>query len=174
MASSRPYKVTTKQAIGKALVAEDHVKVRLDIPPILPKEQTGAILADVLKRRGFGEGGDGSLIRERGGVKVVIDPEEGTMTVSSEAETTLPPSNPSPCSCRARASLTAEAAAHSDLQRQVTRRLEGAVARLGCEVEGVIHQVTKEALKQKAAQLGTIKEITEDPKNGNMTIVVEV
>jgi hypothetical protein len=38
----------------------------------------------------------------------------------------------------------------------------------------VVHQVTKEALKQKAAQLGAIKEITEDPKNGSMTIVVEV
>ena len=34
--------------------------------------------------------------------------------------------------------------------------------------------MTAEALKIKAAQMGQIKEITEDPQSGSLTIVVEV
>ena len=174
MASSRPYKIKTKEVVGKTVVAEDHVKVQLDIPPLLPKEQTAAILADALKERKFKQKKGGHLVRERGGVTITVDPEGGTMTVSAEAETTLPPGDPSPCSCRALARLHEEKHVQTDLQRQVTRRLEGAVARLGCEVEGVIHRVTVEALKRKASQLGEIKQMTEDPKSGSLTIVVTV
>jgi hypothetical protein len=174
MASSRPYRVRTKEVVGKTVVAEDHVKVQLDIPPILPRERTGELLADALKERKFKEDEDGHLVRERGGVTITVDPEEGSMTVSAEAETKLPPDNPSPCSCRARARLHEEQSAHNDLQRQVTRRLDGAIGTLGCEIEGVIQKVTVEALKEKARQLGEIKEITEDRKKGSLTIVVKV
>jgi len=69
--------------------------------------------------------------------------------------------------------LQEEQSAHNDLQRQVTRRLEGAIGRLGCEVEGVIHKVTVEALKRKARQLGEVQQITED-RDGSLTIVVKV
>jgi hypothetical protein len=175
VATSRPYKVTTKEVVGKTVVAEDHVNIQLDIPPILPREQTGEILAGALKERKFVEGEDGKLVRERDGVTVEVDPDGGSLTVSCEAEKQLPPpSNPSPCGCRAAARLKEEQSAHNDLQRKVTQRLEGAITRLGCEMEGVVHKVTAEALKRKARQLGEIKQITEDPKTGSMTIVVEV
>ena len=36
------------------------------------------------------------------------------------------------------------------------------------------NKVTADALKVKAAQLGQIKEMTEDPQAGSLTIVVEV
>jgi hypothetical protein len=38
----------------------------------------------------------------------------------------------------------------------------------------VVNRVTAEALKRKAASLGQIKEMTEDPQAGSLTIVVEV
>jgi hypothetical protein len=174
MAWSRPYKIQTKEVLGKTVVAEDHVTVQLDIPPILPPEQTGALLAAALRERKFQDDAGGRLVRECGGVTVTVDPRGATMTVSAEGETTLPPGDPSPCSCRARARLHQEQSAHNDLQRQVTRRLEGAIGRLGCEIEGVIHQVTVEALKHKARQLGEVQEITEDRKSGTLTIVVKV
>jgi hypothetical protein len=180
MKTSRPYNIETKEVVGKMVVAEDHVEVKLDIPPILPPEQTQAILARELAERKFTPEGDGTMVRERGGVKVSVDLAEEEMTVSAEESTEVkpPPSNPSPCSCRASAALqeaqrAAEKAADT-LQKRVTARLEGALARLGCEVEGIIHRVTVEAIKQKASQLGEIKQMTEDPKNGSLTIVVEV
>jgi len=42
------------------------------------------------------------------------------------------------------------------------------------EMDEVVNRVTAEALKRKAAQLGQIKEMTEDPQAGSLTIVVEV
>jgi hypothetical protein len=37
-----------------------------------------------------------------------------------------------------------------------------------------VNRVTAEALKRKAAQIGAIKEITEDAQTGSLTIKVEV
>lgn len=173
MASSRPYRVTAKEPISDVVVAEDHVQVKLDIPPVASREETSEILSDVLKGRKFEDGGDGKLTRERNGVKVEVDPDDGTVTVSAEAEGRLPPNDPSPCGCRAAAKLKTAENTREDLQKQVTNRLEGEVTRLGCELEGVANQVTKEALKRKAGRLGNIKQLIED-KAGGMTIVVEV
>src|SRR5688572_4668525 len=105
MGSSRPYKVQTREVVGKTVVAEDHVTVQLDIPPILPPDQTGRILAAELQERKFTDDGGGRLVRERGGVTVSVDPDGGSVTVSAQAETHLPPGDPSPCTCRALASL---------------------------------------------------------------------
>jgi hypothetical protein len=41
-------------------------------------------------------------------------------------------------------------------------------------LDQVVNRVTAEALKRKAAQMGRIKEMTEDPQAGSLTIVVEV
>ncbi len=62
----------------------------------------------------------------------------------------------------------------ADLQRRVTDTLEGALADLKKELDQTVNRVTAEALKQRAAQLGQIKEMTEDPESGSLTIVVEV
>jgi hypothetical protein len=174
MANSRPWKLTSPPPVGRVVAAEDHVNVKIDLPPLLPPERTGQLLSGVLRRRGFGDGDDGRLVRERGGVTVTVDPADGSVEVRAEAEQQLPPDKPNPCTCRALERVREAEATANDLQRQVTHRLAGALARLGCELEGVTAEVTRQALKEKAAQMGEVKEVTEDPKTGNMTIVVEV
>jgi hypothetical protein len=62
----------------------------------------------------------------------------------------------------------------SALQQQVTDRLEGQLVDLGRELDGAVNRATAEALKIRAAQLGQIKEISEDRDAGSLTIVVEV
>ena len=42
------------------------------------------------------------------------------------------------------------------------------------ELDQAVNRITAEALKQKAAQIGQIKELTEDPQSGSLTIVLEV
>ena len=37
-----------------------------------------------------------------------------------------------------------------------------------------MNKVTRDALKQKAQQMGTVKEISEDAESGSLTIKVEV
>ncbi|MCA9062129.1 MAG: hypothetical protein KDA96_03700, partial [Planctomycetaceae bacterium] len=60
------------------------------------------------------------------------------------------------------------------LTQQATEELENVLRDLQCELDGVVNRVTAQALKQKAATLGEIKQITEDTENGSMTIVLEV
>jgi FtsH ternary system domain X5 len=188
LASSRPYRLTVRETLQKVLVAEDSVQTKLDLPPILPPGQTSEILAKVLKERGFTEQG-ASLVRESGGVKTEIQPGTGEVKVSAQGSEEVDLSDEgdlpacSPCAERAketlrvglREKLTREADSRKrGLQTQVTDRLEGALGELGCELERVANQVTSSALKRKAALLGQIKQITQDPESGAMTIVVEV
>ena len=42
------------------------------------------------------------------------------------------------------------------------------------ELDQVVNRVTAEALKKKAAQMGRIKEVSEDKASGSLKIVVEV
>ena len=42
------------------------------------------------------------------------------------------------------------------------------------QLDQATNRATAKALKQKAAQIGQIKELTEDPESGSLTIVVEV
>ena len=42
------------------------------------------------------------------------------------------------------------------------------------DLNDAVNSITREALKRKAAQLGQIKEMTEDPEAGSLTIKVEV
>ena len=60
------------------------------------------------------------------------------------------------------------------MQAEVTDKLEARLGDLRRELDQAVNRVTAEALKRRAAQLGTIKQLTEDPQSGSMTIVVEV
>jgi len=188
MANSRPYRITVKETLQKVLVAEDSVSTKMDLPPILPPEETGEILGRILREHGFADEG-GSLVRERRGVRAEVDPGTGRVTVSARdseeidlsGEGDLPACTP--CAERAKESLrqglrdklAGEADARNrDLQTQVSDRLEGALGELGCELERVGNQVTAQALRRKASSLGQIKQITHDNETGAVTIVVEV
>jgi hypothetical protein len=180
---SWPYKVTVENpGHGSVVSAEDHVESKLDILPILSQEETAGIIVEDLGGRGFGVDEDsGNLVRERQGVRTEIDPLTGEIEISAEESADLPPPPDLPqsgCGCRVRAAQalreSSERDAKNDLQRKVTERLLGAVSRLGCEMEGLAHRVTKEALRRKASRLGEVKSISEDNKSGSMTIVVEV
>ena len=65
-------------------------------------------------------------------------------------------------------------AAMRRVQKKATDILEGALVDLRGELDRVVNRVTAEALKRKASRLGQIKEMTEDPEAGSLTIVLEV
>lgn len=191
MASSRPYRITVRETLQKTVGASDRVGTRLELPPILPPAAMSGHLARVLGERGFApdHGSPGSLSRSRDGVTARIDPATGEVDVSASGSVDLDLSDEgdlpgcSPCAERSRASIAAglrrrletqAGEAQRVLQNEVTDRLEGAIGELGCELERVANQVTASALKEKARSLGEIKQITQDPQTGSMTIVVAV
>jgi hypothetical protein len=189
---SRSYRISVRECVNRVIKAEDRVSTQLEVLEVLPSEQMAGLLSDELKKRGFEEKG-GLLVRKEGdGVTVTVDPQRGTVTVSAEAAETTKVEGElagrayddvGPHANQVREQLRKELQRGlekkvdektSELQGKVTDKLEGKLGDLRQELDQVVNRVTAEALKRKAASLGQIKEMTEDPQSGSLTIVVEV
>src|SRR3954454_24059182 len=80
---SRSYRISVRESVNRVIRAEDRVSTELEILQVLPPEQMSGLLADELQSRGFEREG-GQLVRRQDGVTVSVDPDTGTVTVSSE------------------------------------------------------------------------------------------
>ncbi|CEF49304.1 unnamed protein product [uncultured bacterium] len=188
---SRSYRIAVKESVNRVIRAEDRVSTQLEILEVLPPEQMASLLATELEKQGFEKQGN-VLVRKENGVTITVDPEKGTVTVSAEVSEKVQLEteregraydDAGPGAKAVREQLKKEAQEvlekqakekTSGLQSKITDRLEGQLGDLRKELDQVVNRVTAEALKQKAAQMGQIKEMTEDPDTGNLTIVVEV
>ena len=188
---SRAYRIRVRESLRKVVRAADHVSTQVELLNILPPDQIAALLAAELERRGFARQG-GSAVRADDGVQVTVELASGTVTVQAaasreinvEAENTgYSPDAKGPSAKRVEEHLRDElkkslekraAERKQQLQAEVTDKLESGLGDLRRELDQAVNRVTAEALKRRAAQLGTIKQLTEDPQSGSMTIVVEV
>jgi hypothetical protein len=189
---SRAYRVKVRETLRQVIRAEDHIGTRLELLEILPPEAMGELLRRELIGRGF-QPQQGALVRRRDGVTVTIEPEAGTVTVQAEMDqeveheavregTTYDDwgrAGRKETEQQLREGIRQEFQQKAEkqtaqLQREVTDRLERHLQELQPELDQVANRVTAEALKQKAAQIGQIKEMTEDPQTGSLTIVLEV
>jgi hypothetical protein len=188
---SRAYRIAVKESIKRVVRARDHVSTQLEILGILPQEQMSELLGQQLQSRGFKQKGK-QMVRQQKGVTVSVDTETGNVTVQSDLEQEVnidgervgrSYDDSGPNAKKVKEGLTKEL--REDLERQVNERaeklqseatdkLEGELGDLRAELNQVVNKVTAEALKQKAGQMGQIKEMTEDPQSGSLTIVVEV
>ncbi|VTS00054.1 hypothetical protein [Tuwongella immobilis] len=188
---SRAYRIRVRESISRELKASDEICSDLEMLEILPCDQMAQLLKGALAERGFEEQ-DGKMVRKDGDITVSIDPETGEVSIRSEATekvdlegaregTGYDDVGPNEASLRERLQRELkqdlERRAEQQTQRlqgQATEALEKKLADMQQELNQVVNKVTAEALKQKASQLGQIKEMTEDPENGSLTIKVEV
>jgi FtsH ternary system domain X5 len=189
---SRAYRIRVRESLQRVLRARDHVSTQLEVLEILPADQMAQLLAEELERRGFHRRGK-TLSRRHEGITIQIDPETATVSVHAEAEDRVELEAEKHAVLdrdmgRAQTEKTAEAARQglrrdlekqaarkeAEIQQQVTEKLEGSLTDLRQELNQVVNRVTAEALKKKAAQIGQIKEMTEDRQSGTLTIVLEV
>lgn len=188
---SRAYRVTVRESQNRTLRAEDHVSTQLEVLEVLPPEQMAGLLADELERRGFERHGT-RLTRQQEGVGITVETTTGTVTVTAETseETTIQAERTDrayddvgPHAKVVRENLKKQLEKDIEkrvgektarLQTKVTDRLEAELSDVRHELDQAVSRVTAEALKRKAAQMGQIKEMTEDPQTGSLTIVVEV
>jgi hypothetical protein len=188
---SRAYRISVRESSNRTIRADDRVSTRLEVLEILPPEQMAGLLSAELERRGFTREGD-ALVRREKGVVVTVDPECGEVAVTAAGAERV--SLESKQEGRAyddvgthagkvREALREEARNDLEkkaeeqtaaLQKKVTDRLEAALGEVRQDLDQAVNRVTAEALKRKAASLGSIKELTEDPQTGSLTIVVEV
>lgn len=188
---SRAYRITVRESLQKDLSASDEVCSNLEILEILPQEQMADLLRGELQGRGFEDVG-GKLVRTENGVTVTVDPKSGDVGVKAEAADSIElkaerddwgydDAGPGEEMIRRRAQehlkLDLERRAsqqQAQLQSEATEKLEGAMEDVRKELGQAINRVTAEALKKKAASIGQIKQMTEDPASGSLTITVEV
>src|SRR5262245_41021495 len=187
---SRAYQIRVKESATRELKGEDTVSTRLELLDILPPEETAGLLRSELKARGFTEAADGTLRRSDGGVTVTVDPCTGEVTVQSVAAETviieavrvgvgfddvgaLPGKLEESTREQAKADVERKAGQETaKLQAKATAELERHLDELQPEIGRVVNKVTREALKTKAARIGSVKEIAEDEETGAMTIKV--
>ena len=193
---SRAYRVQVRESLRHVVRARDHVSTQLELLDILPAEQMADLLGGALEGRGFRREGD-VLVRRDAGVTITVEPVTGVVTARAEAEQQVDleaqregrvyddwgGASRQKAEAELRQRLSREMKEDFDrqaeqktaaLQKEVTDRLEGQLLDLRAELDQVVNRVTAEALKRKAAQLGQIKEMTEDPQSGSLTIVLEV
>jgi len=188
---SRSYRLKVRETLRKVIRAEDHVSSQLELLEILPCDQMAELLAKELVSRGFKREGD-KVVREEKGITVTVELESGEVTVSATGKTkvalTLEGSgyyNNDGGSGKAAAEkqirenlakqMNKDADKHKEaLQKQVTDRLEGELMDIKRELDQAVNRATAAALKLKASQIGQIKEMSEDPQTGSLTLVVEV
>ncbi len=189
---SRAYKISLKQREKHGLRASDEVGTSLELLEILPPERMADLLAQELKRRGFVQRGDKLLRNEKGGITIEVDPKTADVTVKVECEKTVTleaerqtwADSPSGSAQNAARKAMKEELQRdlqrkaelqkAELQKRATDRLEAQLSSLRKELDQAVNRVTAEALKEKAAKLGQIKQISEDAQTGSLTIVLEV
>jgi hypothetical protein len=188
---SRSYRISVRECQNRTIRAEDHVGTQLEILEVLPPEQMAGLLANELAKRGFERDGS-TLTHKQNDVTITVDTTTGTVTVTAEAsaETTVEVERADRAydeggahAKTVRENLKKQVEKDIErkvgeqtagLQTKVTDRLERELSDVRQELDQVVNRVTAEALKRKAAQMGQIKEMTEDPQAGSLTIVVEV
>ena len=82
---SRAYRITVKESDTRHLKAGDEIATQLEILEILPPEDMATLLREELKKRGFEEQDDGTLVRKDGEVTVTVDPCSGEVSVKADA-----------------------------------------------------------------------------------------
>jgi len=188
---SRAYRITVQESVRRVVHAEDHVRTQLEMLEVLPCDQMAELLAAELAKIGFVRDGD-VMLRDDDRIHVEIDLNSGEVTVSIAREQEVEVSkkksgssyeptgeNAKKLKQKLRSQLDAEInkdvqQRQDELQNELTNRLEAELSDIRQELDQASNRATAAALKQKAAQLGQIKELTEDPQSGSLTIVVEL
>lgn len=187
---SRAYRIKVRETLKRVLRASDGVSTQLELLEILPAEQMAELLARELEGRGYQRQGKKVSKKLEGNIQVSVDVDSGTVTVEAEScdQVELEESREGlgyaeqdnqKLKEHLRATVRKDLEKQADqkeqeLQNELTDKLEQQLGNLRGELDQAVNRVTAEALKQKAAQLGQIKEMTEDQETGNLTIVLEV
>jgi ABC-type phosphate transport system auxiliary subunit len=186
---SRGYRIRVTQNVTRTVHVADGVALALELLDILPRERMAELAAIELVARGFER--DGGVLRRRDPDGIELEVDLATLTVTARiaddahldltatAERVVDRDRTE----AGRAQLAAELDADLEedlkkraarLQAEVTARLEGKLRDLRAEVDRVVNRTTAAALKERAAQLGQIEEVSDNPESGELTIRVRV
>ena len=189
---SRAYRITVKESETREVRGEDEICTQLELLGVLPADQMAGLLRGELAANGFGEDADGGMSRTTGALTVTVDPCSGEVSVKATAAETVtiaaeraatgyddvgPDSTTTRERVREQLKKDIDKKADRETERvqgRATEALERALDELQPELGRIVNKVTRDALKAKAQQLGTVTEIAEDAATGSLTIKIEV
>lgn len=187
---SLAYRLKIRESETRVLEAKDGISTRLELLEVLPAERMAELLRQTLQQRGFVEQANGTLQRRQGKGVITIDPNDGTVTVTVQeeqevkhkAEKSVPVytgTSPTKVLKEERKLLREQlsqqfAETQKELQVDVANQCEKILQEIQAELDAVVNQVMREAIKIKARQMGEIREIQEDATTGELTIKLEV
>jgi hypothetical protein len=189
---SRAYRITLKESSTRQIQGSDEICTELEVLEILPKEQMGELLKRELEKRGYKDDGEGKLSRKDGNITITIDPKTCEVSVRSDVNENVTleskgesvgydDAGPGQTELKERLKKQLQedlerkaSRASEQLQGKATAELEEKLCDLQPELNEVVNKITREALKEKAQQLGSVKEVSEDEASGSLTIKIEV
>jgi len=186
---SRAYQISVSESAKRHIRVEDGFQAQLEMLGILPAGEMATLLASELAALGFERVDDTMRRVDDDGIEIVIDLETGTVTarlaaekdvdVTIERSRRIYEEHLEQGRERLRESVQQELEQEiererDEMSREVTEKLEKKLTDLRHELDRATNRATAEALKVRARQLGEIKEISENPETGEVTIKVEV
>ena len=179
------YTITFSETVSRTFKVSDGIDTRLEIPPILTPEATAPLLADELAARGFSQDGKRMSIQIDDDTRVSIDPRDATVSIRAKRKTTesltasvasrAARNNPStlrkPLGRKLKRMVEQR---HETRGRELTDDLEQQLPAIEALLDEVSQAVASRALKIRAAELGEIQAISEDPETGELVIKVKV
>jgi hypothetical protein len=185
---SRAYRISVKESLARHVEVEDGISSKLELLPLLSKERMRELLAAELVGKGFVREGHAVSRDEGKGVVTHIDLDTGEVDITAEGHADVSVESArvvvsdrqsvereeAKVRSSLREGLERELSAEEEaLRREVAAGLEARLKGLKPELDGVVNRVTATALKQRAAELGTVEEVKEDA-DGGLTIKVRV
>ena len=197
---SYPYRVVVTKAVEESVDANDRVVTKVTLTPILPKAAMKEVLVGVLEKKGWKKRPDGKLEKKsEDGSEQVFDPDELTITTEvSEKETIRKEktvevmgdawrkddieAEKDRLRAKASADLEKRLQVSEDERSQKKQELEKKIADKIAkgeetrkkELNESLLEVYAEALKKKAASLGSVTSVKEERKNNEYELTIKV
>jgi hypothetical protein len=192
------YTISLSETVTRTVRVSDGIDTRLEIPPILGPEATAGLLADELAARGFSRDGEQMHIQLNDTTRVSIDLSDATVTIRAERHSAesitasvnasvarnekdqaLPGQRIKQLKDKHRKPLKqeldrADKQRHETRTRELADELEQQLPAIEALLDALSQAVASQALKIRAAELGEIQEISEDPETGELVIKVKV
>jgi hypothetical protein len=173
---SRGYRIEVPLQVARGTVtASDTLCIGIDVLPILPDDGMRDIVKQTLKDRGWKEAKDGTLEKPLGEGAVAVLEKDGK-TVTVRLETSQDVQRQGRTDQEAKAALDSRKdAAEKEAKARATRALARAEPAVRSELDDAVQKVYVEALKKKAASMGSVESLQETKSaDGSIEITIKV
>lgn len=170
---SRGY-VVNWVTVRNTINAGDEVTIDVELMQIIAEGDMRSLLQQELESDGWKRQSDGSMVLEKDGVRATLDADCKKITVKSSESREVMARGISDQDAK-KALDTASSAAEDALRKELVKKLSRVEGDIRDSVDKGIQRVYLEALKKKAASIGTIEGMQESRReDGEYEIVIRV